>query len=417
MGSMPVLPTIASAVLKQSLGVSFSAVVSLGLTLVLARSLGVESFGSYVSTLNAATLLLILIEGGWPTLLYRGLASNDTPLTHQMRMARALGHVMLLTGLLSAMSWLGRGEFASTQWMAALACMGTVAVMDLMSAHMRGAGRFGLEALWQSTSRISSALAILLAIHWLEALTPAWVFTAWAAGLLVAIALFARQWLVRPRLAGIWQDYPRLVPFVLIAATYTWLLKGDMVLLNVGDPRESSMYAACTRVTEAGLLMFSPATNVMFRSFSQLCSAAEPTSRRRAVKLALQWCGLAWVGGILAVAFAYSAGTWLIAGLFGPAYEDAATMLPWVMAMLPFTWTNMILMQLLTAQHKEHWLLVCLSVAGGVLWLTLGDMSARYGALGAAKSVLLSQGLLAASLVALATASNRAQRPRPGDQS
>lgn len=410
MGRMPTVPTIASAILKQSLGVGIAAVVSLGLMLVLARSLGVDSFGSYVSTLNAATLLLILIEGGWPTLVYRGLASNDTPLTHQTRMARALGHVMLLTGLLWVVSWLGHGKFASTQWLAAMACMGTVAVMDLVSAHMRGAGRFGLEALWQSTSRISSALAILLAIHWLEALTAAWVFAAWAAGLLVAIALFARQWLVLPRLAGIWQDYPRLLPFVLIAATYTWLLKGDMVLLNVGNPRESSMYAACSRITEAGLLMFTPATNVMFRDFSQLCTSAEPSSRRRAVKLALLWCALAWAGGMLAVALSMSAGTWLIRGLFGPAYEEAAPMLPWVVAMLPFTWTNMTLMQLLTAQHKERWLLMCLSVAGGVLWLTLGDMSARYGGLGAAQSVLLSQGLLAASLLALATATTRRQR-------
>ena len=397
--------SISSAVLAQLAGALFCAVVSFALIVWLGRQLGAERFGSYVALLNLASLLLIVQEGGWPTLLYREAArGRDGQTTHAS--SPAFAHVLLASALLVVaglmFGYARATPFAPLTLMAAMACMGVVALMNVISARMRGAGAFAREALWQSSGRVASALAIVLVVHALgESMDVlALVFFAWAAGLLVVLLCLGRAWLAWPRFAGLRQRYRQLWPFIMMSGLAVWLVKGDMVVLGglsavrLTDA-ELSAYAAATRLSEAGLLLFAPVGNVLLRSFSQLTVQHDPQARSQLAALLRNALLLAFVGGGVAICGAWLLGDWLMPWLFGTGYATAGALLPWVLAMLPFAMANIVLTQLLTALHGERALAGCMLVAGAALYAGVAWGSAVEGVRGAAIGVLAAHALLA----------------------
>jgi O-antigen/teichoic acid export membrane protein len=406
---------LAKPVLVQLAGAVFCAAVSFGLTLVLARVFGPAGFGHYVAVLNLAAVALLFQEGGWPAWLYRESAqTNGTP-PRQSTM-RAWGHVLVATSIVSALCILLQ---APSTWLAACICMGAVAAMNLVSARMRGAGLFTQEAVWQSTGRVISAGAILAFVALSAAPDIAGVFIAWGVGLAGVLAWGARPWLGWPRWP--WDDdwpalarnYQQLWPFVVMAATGAWLVKGDMVLLGFDwglklPAQDVSMYAACTRLTEAGLLVFAPFTNVLFRRLNQLHAAQDADALRkhggRSVALAL---GL----GATAVGCAVWLGESVMALLFGTSFAAAGALLPWVTCMLPLTMANLVMAQWLTALGHERVLSVWMLLAAGVLSVCLPWWAAEWSVIGAAMAVVAAQGvLLCLSCVSWVRAR---QKPKP----
>ena len=377
--------TLLFAVGVQGAGAFFCAAVSFGLTMGLGRVLGVAGFGQYVAILNLATLALIVMEFGWPRRVYkvRVVSGWQTPAL----LAQAVRHIVLATVLAMFWAWYFQADAALC---AAMACMGAVALMNLASDHMRGAGRFALEALWQSTGRVVSAIAIGLAVWQLGLATPAAVFAAWGVGLCFVL-MWGRHWLAAP-----WRrttestlgNYRKILPFVLLAGSVAWLIKGDMVLLSRLthlDPHELSMYAACTRLTEMGLLVFAPLNNVLLREFGQ-----SPTTNGMP-KLAFKLLAGIALLGVLAVYAASVLGSPLMGLLFGSEFTTAGSLLPWVLFALPFAAANGVMIQLLTAQGHEGAVASIMLLAGLALWAGLTWSVPQWGLTAAAVSVALAQ--------------------------
>ena len=387
---------LAKPVLVQLTGALFCAAVSFGLTVVLARLFGPARFGHYVAVLNLAAVALIFQEGGLPAWLYRESARTHGALPRQST-ALAWGHVLFTTCILSALCILLQ---TPSSWGAACICMGGVAAMNLVSARMRGVGLFTQEAVWQSTGRAISAVAILAFVALSAAPEIAGVFIAWGVGLAGVLAWGARPWLGWPRWP--WSDggpalarnYQQLWPFVVMAATGAWLVKGDMVLLGLDwgpklPAHEVSMYAACTRLTEAGLLVFAPFTNVLFRRLNQLHAAQDAAALSsygwRSVALAL---GL----GGLCVGCAVGLGDAVMALLFGSSFVAAGALLPWVACMLPLTMANLVVAQWLTALGCERVLSAWMLLAAGMLSVCLTWWADEWSVQGAAMAVASSTG-------------------------
>jgi len=393
---------IAKPVLVQLAGALFCAAVSFGLTVILARVFGPERFGHYVAVLNLAAVALIFQEGGWPTRLYRESAQSSGALPHQST-ALAWGHVLVATAGLSVLCVLMQSPHA---WVTALFCMGAVAAMNMVSSRMRGAGLFTQEAVWQSAGRVISAVAILAFLTLSAAPDISGVFIAWGCGLAFVLAFVLawgwRPWLGWPRWP--WSDgwpalarnYQQLWPFLVMAATGAWLVKGDMVLLGLdGGPKlqaqDLSMYAACTRLTEAGLLVFAPFTNVLFRRLNQLHAAQDPAAMHR---LGWRSAALALGLGAVGVGCAVWFGDAAMALLFGPSFAPAGALLPWVACMLPLTMANLVVAQWLTALVHERILSAWMLLAAGVLSVCLPWWSAEWSVQGAAMAVAAAQGVL-----------------------
>lgn len=372
----------------QSAGVVFRALVSFLLVLYLGRVLGTDAFGHYIATLNTAILALILIEAGWPTLLYREGASTDaTPARMARLTAHAASSILIAAFALigAALAWHAYGLAAS------LFCVSTVAGTNLVSARMRGSGRFVLDALWQAGGRSVSALAILVCVTWLGTRQLAPIFLAWGLSLIVLLLCVGQRWLALPRWRGLLASLTMAAPFLLFEGLNTILLKGDMAILGALDlpARQLSWYAACSRLTEAALLLFAPVTIVLLRQLRQ--SVTKPDWFDRLTRLAV--AGALVIGGAALLAsllFAEPAMRWL----FGAEFTAAGPLLPWIAAMLPFALANQVLFQSLLARGGEHRLTRLLALAAAALLLGLALGVRLDGVRGAAIAVLAVQALL-----------------------
>lgn len=417
--------------LVQGAGAVFCAGVSFVLTLWLARALGTAGFGAYVALLSLATLALMLQEGGWPAWLYRerarageDMGAGDCNGVSRAIMGRFLVHLGAVSLVLCVVAWWWLG------WnvVMALLAMAGVAVMNGVSAGLRGAALFARDAAWQSVGRLVSGLAVAGVLGW-GSVSLATVFGAWAAGLALVLLLGGWWWRqalcgpsAKPRQAAVvvwpvlpvwagWrvcrEDLGRVWPFAFMAAAGAWLLRGDVLVLawwgpgpeisdgvngaNTVNEVALSWYAACTRLLEAVLLLFAPVANVLLRSFSDDLVAGRALALRARVA---RWCWLVAVFGALAVGLAWAVGPDLMALLFGAPYAEAGQVLPWVLAMLPFALANLVMGPWLAALGRERGLALGVFLAGAVLLLALLWAVPVWGLKGAAVAVAVSHAVL-----------------------
>lgn len=385
------------AIRVQTLGAVFCALVSFLLLAFLGRTLGPASFGDYVSLLSVAVIALILIEGGWPTLIYRDSVGTGPDGRVPRLTSHAVAHILSASVTLSALAIAVGGDH-SLGLGAGLACMGLVALTNLVSARLRGLGAFTREALWQSLARMITAMLIVITVLGIGR-SAVHVFSAWALGLVVVILLWGRRWIASPRWEGMRISYPLAIPFVAVEGLMALLLRGDIALLAAlglnGD--SLSFYAACTRFTEAALLLFAPVSNVLLRNLRE--RYATPAAFARL------WTGAAvgatTLGGI-AILGSWWFGEALVTALFGDSYRPAAALLPYIAIALPFALVNLVLAPTLVALHRERWLARNLMIASIFLVAGLACGLHLDGARGAALGSAAAQiALLLLSLYAV----------------
>lgn len=357
---------LTKAIAAQTAGAVFSALVSFGLLVFLARTMGPAPFGAYVAALSIAILALMVIEGGWPTLLYReavSLSSRKPGAAGSMpyALAHAWSAAAILTMVAGTAALLVHPSPGAVvpSWALASAfvCMALVATSNLVSARMRGRGWFAREALWQACGRMASALAIVGAVFVFGGTAPV-VFLAWSAGLALVIAVAGGSLITRPRWRGLCPRYGVAFAFVAFEAMLALLTKADMALLAMLDPPASELadYAACTRLTEAGLLLFAPVSNVMLRTLRQT------HDERQWRTLAAGGASVGAAAGTIVLAFGLASGAWFMPTVFGPRFDSAGSLLPWVLAMLPFALANLLLAQALIARADERALVARLAI-------------------------------------------------------
>lgn len=371
------------------MGAGFSALVSFLLIVFLGRAFGSAEFGHYAAVLSIAVIGLILIEGGWPTLLYRkdvdvSLGVDVVRHTTAHAVANVILVGLLLIGL-SALPGLGDPALAG-----AFACMTGVAFANLVSARMRGKNRFGTEAAWQSSVRLLSALIIAAGVLMLGASITG-VFAAWSIAITLMLLLWGRRWLKPPRWRGLRAAQRIAVPFLLVDLCMALLLRGDMAVLGLLQvpAHELSYYAVCGRFVEATVLMFAPVNNILLRSL-RTGAATRPMFRRRLV-LALAPAALL---GLVVTGVAWLAGEAITAFVFGEDYRDAGRLLPWVAAALPALLVNLVLVQAANALGMER--ASARNLVFGAVALIVGLVvgNAWDGIFGAAKGALAAQSAL-----------------------
>lgn len=372
--------------LVQACGAAFNALVSFALVLFLARTFGTDQFGHFVALLGLGLVALALIEGGWPTVVYRAGASDDA--TGGLRLGNGVAHSLAVGTALVAASLVLAAQPAWRALPAAIACMAGVAAMNLVSARMRSQGKFALEAGWQVGGRLASAGAIVATVLVAGASAGA-VFLSWLAGLALVLAAGA-HWLARPSREGLVPGYAEALPLAAIEAGVVVLTRSETTVIGaLGLSAPSlSIYGACTRLNEAALLLGAAASNVLVQRLA-----------RDAAGTRAQLPGLlvgAMAAGTVCWALAWIAGEWLTPRLFGAEYAEAGVLLPWVAASLPFALSNLLLLQILIARRRDRALLLLvgcgalLHVLATALGLGLGGMDgAAIGAASAQALVLL----------------------------
>jgi len=341
-----------TSLFAQWFAVLYVGAVSFGLTALLARVLGPESFGVYSTALAGGALAGILIDGGMRTLILRehSRASEHLQGYSARLLSFGVGHAVIATvGLVLLCALM----FPLSKWLlfwATLFCFFGVVLVQLVSAALRGDGKIIADAKFLVAVRTLSAIAIA-AVVFAGFDAPWTVLAVWA---VVSIAVASS--VLSTRRVGFWERIPKevyqaVLPFFVLDLAITIYIRSDMLVLSAFGINESliGQYAAAFRICEAYIMLSGPLGLLFFRHLRVMGKSFDEL--RGDILLALLQAFV--VGGVI-VACVFFFSPLIIKVGYGDRYVGAAGFLRWLSLMLLFVLPNMIFTQAALALGRER---------------------------------------------------------------
>ncbi|GGC05124.1 O-antigen transporter [Oxalicibacterium flavum] len=375
----------------QWLAVGFVGIISLTVSILIARVLGPESFGVYSVALSGGAIVAILLDGGFCRLLQRERA-HPTPALLQflpLLPQAALGHVIIAASIFSLIAMLVLPKHALT--IVAVIWFFAASVTNQFGLSiLRGDGRMVRDASWQIGNRTFTALCVVSVIL-MGAEKPWQIFFAQFIGATAFGLLIMRYLRTRP----LWKIPPSIyaatLPFVWLDLATVLYFRADMLLLEWLDvPKfEVGKYGVAYRLIEAVILLASPVGLILFRKFR--LSSGSPKQMLQNMLPALIG---AQVVGLLVMIFLLVCSTPLISLVYGHAYAGADHILAILGVALLFILPNGVLTQAALALGIERWLAISASfvavinIAGNILLIP------SHGLVGVAWMTVVTEGLL-----------------------
>ncbi len=385
-----------SGLLPQWGAVAYTSILSFALASVLGRTLGPDRFGILAYATSFASILAVLQDGGYRTLLFREKA------TFRKDGARGVGAILgagfryllaVTLGLLLVLNLLPLKDRGALSL--ALGITGLGVLSGFVSSILKGEGRFSLEAGWQVLYRTLAVGAVFLAILFFSRSVEA-VLGAWLLGVLAAILTPLGLGTLRRegRLPGpenLRGARRACLAFLMIDAATLVYFRSDMVLLRYlgSGEGETGLYAAAYKVLEGVILLATPVAHMFFRTVRGRWTGGGEVRRFFSLgvgAMALAGAGLALAGCLL--------GPPLLDLLFGPGYHGARPILLVLMPALVFVLPNYFFTQGALAFDLE-WAYARFALLVGLFNVSLNLLLIpRYGAVGAAWATFASEGLL-----------------------
>ncbi len=380
----------------QWLAAGFVGLVSLGLSILVARTLGPELFGVYGIAISAGALLAMVMDGGFNKLIQRERARATPSLAPVLPIlpGLALGHAIRAMLLMSVLAVLFFPKHSLTT-VAALLFFGATVLNQFGLAILRGDGRLVRDAGWQVGNRTFTALCVALALF-LGASQPWQVLAAQFMGAAAFGFLVARSLHIWPLFRISPAVYRAVLPFLWLDFVSVLYFRADMLIFQfLGLPKlEVGQYGVANRLLEAVLLLASPVGLILFRRYRQDSAQASQMIKGMWPAFVVAACL-----GLGAALFFWVFGHDLIALAYGSAYQGAGQFLMVLGCGLIFMLPNGVLGQATLALGLERWFALSATIAaaaniGGNLWLVPID-----GALAAAWVTVLTEALLGVCLV------------------
>jgi O-antigen/teichoic acid export membrane protein len=383
---------IKSALGSQWVATIYVAIISLLLSIILARVLGPVQFGVYSYVLSIACIFSIIQDGGFKTLLFREITLNSKHLIEKADelLPMALGHVIVATIIgclfVEIFPWNYKNALIS-----GVICFGSISISGIVSAYLKGTGNFEKYSAWHSIQRTLSAISIITAImlgwHKIEL-----IFISWASGICIALSIpLAREVLKKPKFSLRKNAYREISAFFIIDFATMIYFRSDMVLLkylNRGDA-EIGQYAAAYRILEGIIMMVTPIAHLCFRSL-RLVRLEHEQFRRLFLQI---------LGVMVFIAFAlyfliYKFGQPVVIAIYGISFNEAANLTLLLMVAIVFIFPNYIITQAIIAINKEkiYAIIATFSALFNILLNYL--LIPKYGVRGAAISTILTEAVL-----------------------
>jgi O-antigen/teichoic acid export membrane protein len=378
---------------------AYSAAVSLGLSVLFARSMGSSAFGHYTYIYVLASFIVLVQDAGFNTLLMRErTAPSATLVAHYDELPSiALWHLMLTTALFIVLAALVYRWFDVASLIAGIFCFATITLTQWQSSWLKGAGHFERDAIFLFCGRSVSALLVLISVMCVGA-TPVSVFSAWGLGLLLALGCFSKNFppLVKVQFKLPLWAYRSSLSFFAVGLASTIYHQIDIVILRniLGEVPGIGHYAVAARIQDGLLLLAMPVALMLFR-------------RMRALALSPQGDGGfsltaalgAFAIGLVLAAAGWLLGPWVISILFGSSYaEGTQTVVGLLFTALIFALPNYVLEQSAIATQHERWFAGCLFFAVVVNVLLNLYLIPLKGVEGAAWSTLFTEMSLTVAL-------------------
>lgn len=334
---------------------------------LIARHLGVETFGGYALVVAIVPLLATLVDFGIGTMAVREIARRPEDAARITSTTLTIIGGFAVAGAVLVLAVLPVAPYgADTRGAIAIAMLGLVALLlgSVPGVVFQSAMRLELQAVVDLVSGVANLALVVLVISLgggLHAIVGAWVGSAIIAAV-VGYALALRLMRFRPRL-----DRPlarlllrRALPIGLAFVASAIHFRVDTVLLAVLQPIEDvGVYGAAFRFLEHSLLAPLLFMNALFPVLAGYLVRADPRLEgivQRAFTLLLLLAVPAAVGTILLAEP-------LIALLAGGGYEDAATPLRILAVAVLFSFVNPLFTNILVASDLLSRMLLATLVA------------------------------------------------------
>jgi len=364
----------------------YIAVLGFVVSVLLARKLGVEGFGTYSYILSLAGIFFIFQDGGYKTLIFRERVDNPSiPL-----ISFGVAHVVSITALGVLIVMLLQPK----NWLAiltAFGCMGLVVLSEFVSSLLKGKGDFKVDAIWKITIRSLTASAILWVLFYYEEISVTALFVGWSAALLLALIWpIAKGYLSWPSFNFKSELYRAGMAFLAIDVATVFYFRSDIVLLEYFGHVEGDVgqYSAAYRILEGIILLAAPVAQVAFRSLRLR------KDQKKFFSL-LSWSLLAMVIAAITIStIGICFGSDLILTIFGEQYQYAGELLPILLFAILFILPNCVLTQGAIALNRE---VVYAKIAAAAALLNIGLnilLIPDFGAKGAAITTIISEGVL-----------------------
>ncbi len=375
----------------QWLAVGFVAAVSLGISVVIARTLGPELFGIYSIALSGGAIVAILLDGGFGRLLQREHAQPTPTLLGFMPILpqAAYGHAVMSILIISLLAAIALPQHALIT-VAAIWFYGAAVLNQFSLAILRGEGRMVRDASWQIGNRTFTAVCVGLVIF-AGASQPWQILFAQFAGAAAFGFVVTRFLRVRP----LWRIppavYGAVLPFVWLDLATVLYFRADMLLLEWFDVAklEVGKYGVAYRLIEAIILFASPVGLILFRRFR----LGSDSPRRMLRDMMLPLVGALIIGMVLVVAILFCSKP-LIALVYGADYAGADHLLVILSCALIFILPNGVLNQAALALGLERWfaisatLAAVINIGGNLIFIPM------YGLLAAAWMTVATEAVL-----------------------
>ncbi len=366
--------------------------ISFGISLFIARHVGVDNFGSYSTAMAIGAIIAIPIDGGMRNLLTRERTrlSNHLEIFNRDLPRLAMGHSLLLSLIASIFCILYFQNYfhlpISIIW-----CFWGIVISQFASALLRGDGKFKQDSIWQLKQRVLSAAIIGVTVA--MGYHSSWqLLLAWAAasifGNLFLKNGFCFKPLFKPLMRENFQLYRALIPLLWIDLATTIYFRVDLILLKYLNVPDSDIgeYAAAYRLIEAAVLIAGPISLIIFRNVRLL------DGRHSSQKIyIIRSLVIGILFGIVCSTLIQLIASPLVQLVYGDQYAQAAILLPILGWMVPLLIPNTVLTQAALALNLEKsYALIATLAALGNLSLNFFFIP-RYGTLAAALSSIATE--------------------------
>jgi O-antigen/teichoic acid export membrane protein len=338
------------------------ALISFGLSILVARHLGVDQFGVYAIATSTGFFIIILLDGGFTTLLQResARASLDLTLDSKILSRYALGYTFLVIAALFLMIIANPFSQHVTTLVAIIFAFSPVVLIGQSMSVLRGNGRLARDALLQLVTRFLTAFFVVAFIFYgLD--SPASVLIAQGIGGYVVYFILAFRSKVKPLFWIPWNIFRVTLPLAAWAIAYALHARSDLLLCRLFDIPRSDVggYGIACRLVEALQVFAGPVSILVFRKF-RIAELSNENSIDEILKVTY---AALFIGLIISIG-AFLVSPIVIPWVFGEQYRASVPLFEVLTIGLIFFLGNTVLFQAFIALELQRSLMILTALAG-----------------------------------------------------
>jgi O-antigen/teichoic acid export membrane protein len=372
------------------------ALISFGLSILVARHLGVDQFGVYAIATSAGFFITILLDGGFTTLLQResARASLGITLEGQILSRYALGYTFLVLAVLMLMIIINPFSQHVTTLVAIVFAFSPIVLIGQSMSVLRGRGRLARDAFLQVVTRFLTAFCVAVFIFY-NLDSPASVLFAQGIGGYLIYFILAFRSKIKPLFFIPWRVFRVTLPLVAWALSVALYSRSDLLLCRILDISRSDVggYAIACRLIEALQVFAGPVGILIFRKF-RITELSKDASISKILKVTYA----ALFAGLIISLGAFLFAPTVIPWVFGEQYRTSVVLFEVLTIGLIFFLGNTVLFQAFIALELQRSLMVFTTLAGIFNVMLNTMMLPIYGIEACAWTSVLTQCLLTLSL-------------------